>query len=56
MKYVMTVEIDDELLEGDESIEHAVSTLYEILDAGTRALYDINAAVTIRPLSEEIAC
>lgn len=52
MKYVVIVDIDSSLLEGDDSIENACNIINEALDKGSEGI----VPPTVRPLSEEIAC
>lgn len=47
MKYVMLVEIDDEIMFGDDSIEIAANAVN---------FYLATPLIHVRPLSEEIAC
>lgn len=51
MQYIMLVEIDDALLDGDDSIENAASVTNEVLQytEGT-------VPIEVRPLSEVISC
>lgn len=51
MQFVMVVEVDESLLNGDESIENAASLVNDALDSGTPG----TVPMKVRPLSEVIA-
>lgn len=52
MQYVMIVDIDRSILEGDDSIENAARIANQAFDRGTEGVIPI----TVRPLSEIFPC
>ena len=52
MQYVMVIDIPEEELEGDESIENAARYVQVALDVGAEG----TVPPQVRPLSEIIAC
>lgn len=55
MRYIMHIEIPDEELEGDESIENAARLVDRAIDTALQGSYPF-AQTFARPLSEIIAC
>lgn len=56
MQYIMVVDIDEALLEGDDSIENAANVLNDAIHEGFKASMEVTNVASVRPLSEVIAC